>query len=182
MLDIVLTLNCYLQPNNKLVWSETTRIVEDLFQNVWGDQKMIKYDNTLEITVAVCPSIWCSSKLSDYLSLSQLCSSLLPLGSVVVLVGKENQSHPLATNLHSRSAHSIAYPYRVSAHRMHYRMHLQALLSMPSSRLRFLHGPCLGLNEHEPLNSHTTSWRQVEHFYTVSRVLRDAIGPFGSFT
>ena len=39
------------QPNNKLVWNETVRIVEDLFQNVWGEQKVVSYDHALEITM-----------------------------------------------------------------------------------------------------------------------------------
>ncbi|KAK7683817.1 hypothetical protein QCA50_013193 [Cerrena zonata] len=41
----------FTEPNNKLVWNETVRIVEDLFQNVWGDQKQITYDHALDLTM-----------------------------------------------------------------------------------------------------------------------------------
>ena len=42
-----------LQRNNKLVWDETTRIVMDLFDNVWGDRSEIVVDHFLDITLPV---------------------------------------------------------------------------------------------------------------------------------
>ena len=41
------------EPNNRLVWNETVSIMNDLFQNVWGTQKQIMYDHTLELTMPV---------------------------------------------------------------------------------------------------------------------------------
>ena len=42
-----------LQRNNKLVWDETTRILMDLFDNVWGDRSEIVVDHFLDITLPV---------------------------------------------------------------------------------------------------------------------------------
>ena len=42
------------QRNNKLVWDETTRILMDLFDNVWGDRSEIVEDHFLDITLPVC--------------------------------------------------------------------------------------------------------------------------------
>ncbi len=47
---------CDLQKNNKLVWDETVRIVDDLFENVWGARDSIDVDNITELTVPVRPS------------------------------------------------------------------------------------------------------------------------------
>ena len=41
------------QRNTKLVWDETTRIVMDLFDNVWGDRSEIVVDHFLDITLPV---------------------------------------------------------------------------------------------------------------------------------
>lgn len=41
------------QRNNKLVWDETTRIMTDLFDNVWGDRSEIVVDNFLDISLQV---------------------------------------------------------------------------------------------------------------------------------
>jgi hypothetical protein len=41
------------QRNNKLVWDETTRIMMDLFDNVWGDKAEIVVDHCLDITLPV---------------------------------------------------------------------------------------------------------------------------------
>jgi hypothetical protein len=43
----------YCQRNNKLVWDETTRIMMDLFDNVWGDKAEIVIDHCLDITLPV---------------------------------------------------------------------------------------------------------------------------------
>ena len=42
------------QRNNKLVWDETTRIMMDLFDNVWGDRSEIVVDHCLHVTLPVC--------------------------------------------------------------------------------------------------------------------------------
>ena len=42
------------QRNNKLVWDETTHIMMDLFDNVWGDRSEIVVDHFLDITLPVC--------------------------------------------------------------------------------------------------------------------------------
>jgi hypothetical protein len=41
------------QRNNKLVWDETTRVILDLFDNVWGDGSEIVVDHFLDITLPV---------------------------------------------------------------------------------------------------------------------------------
>ena len=42
-----------LQRNNKLVWDETTRIMMDLFDNVWGDRSEIVVDHCVDVTLPV---------------------------------------------------------------------------------------------------------------------------------
>jgi hypothetical protein len=42
------------QRNNKLVWDETIRIMNDLFDNVWGDKSEIVVDHCGDITLPVC--------------------------------------------------------------------------------------------------------------------------------
>ena|SRR5260221_11212211 len=44
---------CHHQKNNKLVWDETTRIMVDLFDNVWGDRSEIVVDHCLDVTLPV---------------------------------------------------------------------------------------------------------------------------------
>lgn len=41
------------QRNNRLVWEETTRVVEDLFEKVWGDADEVVLDNAYEVTLQV---------------------------------------------------------------------------------------------------------------------------------
>jgi len=41
------------QRNNKLVWDETTRIINDLFDDVWGDRSEIVVDHCVDITIPV---------------------------------------------------------------------------------------------------------------------------------
>ena len=41
------------EPNNRLVWDETVSIMNDLFNNVWGDQKEVVYEHALELTMPV---------------------------------------------------------------------------------------------------------------------------------
>ena len=45
--------DCDHQRNNKLVWDETIRIMEDLFDNVWGDRSEIVVDHCVDITLPV---------------------------------------------------------------------------------------------------------------------------------
>ncbi|KAI0326144.1 cytochrome P450 [Cubamyces sp. BRFM 1775] len=39
--------------NNRLVWDETIRIVEDLFHNVWEDKDVVEINHVLDITVGI---------------------------------------------------------------------------------------------------------------------------------
>jgi len=41
------------QRNNKLVWDETIRIMNELFDNVWGDRSEVVVDHCMEITLPV---------------------------------------------------------------------------------------------------------------------------------
>jgi hypothetical protein len=41
------------QKNNKLVWDETTQIMMDLFDNVWGDRSEIVVDHCVDVTLPV---------------------------------------------------------------------------------------------------------------------------------
>lgn len=36
-----------------MVWDETVKIVDDLFQNVWGNQVIITADHCVEVTLPV---------------------------------------------------------------------------------------------------------------------------------
>ena len=42
------------QKNNKLVWDETVKILDDLFENVWGGKDLVEIDNITDLTVPVC--------------------------------------------------------------------------------------------------------------------------------
>ncbi|KAI0326146.1 cytochrome P450 [Cubamyces sp. BRFM 1775] len=39
--------------NNRLVWDETINIVEDMFQNVWGDKDVVEVGHILDMTVGI---------------------------------------------------------------------------------------------------------------------------------
>ena len=41
------------EPNNRLVWNETVTVMNDLFTNVWGNQKQIIFEHALELTKPV---------------------------------------------------------------------------------------------------------------------------------
>ncbi|TBU39902.1 cytochrome P450 [Dichomitus squalens] len=41
------------EKNNKLVWDETVRIMEDLFDNVWGSKDTVEIDNITDLTVPI---------------------------------------------------------------------------------------------------------------------------------
>lgn len=45
--------NRLVKPNNKLVWDETIRVINDLFDNVWGNQDEITVDHILEVFMPV---------------------------------------------------------------------------------------------------------------------------------
>jgi hypothetical protein len=49
----ILSLIFAIQRNNRLVWDETSLIMLDLFNNVWGDQKEISVDHCVDITLQV---------------------------------------------------------------------------------------------------------------------------------
>ena len=44
------------QRNNKLVWDETRLVMQDLFDNVWGDQREIAVEHAVDITLPVRPA------------------------------------------------------------------------------------------------------------------------------
>ncbi|KAI0346715.1 cytochrome P450 [Trametopsis cervina] len=46
-----ITAPAFSERNNKLVWDETKLIVQDLFENVWGEQKEISLDHAVDITL-----------------------------------------------------------------------------------------------------------------------------------
>ncbi|TBU48244.1 hypothetical protein BD309DRAFT_854296, partial [Dichomitus squalens] len=37
--------------NTRLVWDETTKVLDNVFQNVWGDRDAVKLDNIMDLTV-----------------------------------------------------------------------------------------------------------------------------------
>ena len=41
------------QSNNKLVWDETIRILEELFEQQWGSQKVVTYQHVVDLTLPV---------------------------------------------------------------------------------------------------------------------------------
>lgn len=41
------------QRNNKLVWDETFRIVDEMFQTVWGDNDVVEVNHIMDLTVPV---------------------------------------------------------------------------------------------------------------------------------
>lgn len=43
----------YYQPNNKLVWEEAILVINDLFDNVWGDKKEVVVEHILDIFMPV---------------------------------------------------------------------------------------------------------------------------------
>lgn len=45
--------NDYFQRNNKLVWNETVRIVEEMFEDGWNMQETGEIDDILEVTASV---------------------------------------------------------------------------------------------------------------------------------
>ena len=48
-------MNAIVQRNNVLVWDETVRIMNDLFDNVWGNRSEVVVDHCVEITLPVSP-------------------------------------------------------------------------------------------------------------------------------
>ena len=46
-------MNKIVQRNNVLVWDETVRIMNDLFDNVWGDRSEVVVDHCVDITLPV---------------------------------------------------------------------------------------------------------------------------------
>ena len=45
------------QRNNKLVWDETVKIMNGLFNEVWAGKDVISLDHAVEITLPVCSSL-----------------------------------------------------------------------------------------------------------------------------
>ncbi|EJF57962.1 614/534 cytochrome P450 [Dichomitus squalens LYAD-421 SS1] len=41
------------EKNNRLVWDETAKVLDDVFQNVWGDRDVVELDNIMDLTVPV---------------------------------------------------------------------------------------------------------------------------------
>ena len=55
-----------MQKNNKLVWNETVRIMEELFDNVWGPKDTVEIENITDLTVPVRPSVLSSSRFHPF--------------------------------------------------------------------------------------------------------------------
>lgn len=43
----------FTEPNNRLVWQETVNVMNDLFNNVWKDQREVVLDHALKITMPI---------------------------------------------------------------------------------------------------------------------------------
>ncbi|KAI0739090.1 cytochrome P450 [Daedaleopsis nitida] len=48
-----ITAPAFSEKNNRLVWDETINVLEDLFQNVWGDRQVVELDNIVDVTVPI---------------------------------------------------------------------------------------------------------------------------------
>ncbi|GJE92931.1 cytochrome P450 [Phanerochaete sordida] len=48
-----ITAPAFSERNNRLVWDETVKIMVDLFENVWGEQKVITTDHAIEVTLPI---------------------------------------------------------------------------------------------------------------------------------
>ena len=66
--------------NNKLVWDETVKIMNGLFNEVWAGKDVISLDHALEITLSVCILLILSSILTPFSLI--LIFRLLSLSSV----------------------------------------------------------------------------------------------------
>ena len=42
-----------MQRNKRLVWDETIQILEDVFQNEWGDKEVVDVKHIMDLTVPV---------------------------------------------------------------------------------------------------------------------------------
>jgi hypothetical protein len=56
---IVLICIGILQRNNKQVWVEAVRVVGELFDDVWQDQKEVELNHCLDLTLPVSPPGLC---------------------------------------------------------------------------------------------------------------------------
>lgn len=45
------------QRNNELVWNETFRIVDEMFQTVWRDKDVVEINHVIDLTDPVSPSL-----------------------------------------------------------------------------------------------------------------------------
>ena len=45
--------NRRVKPNNKLVWDETIHVINDLFENIWGNRDEIVVDHMMEVFMPV---------------------------------------------------------------------------------------------------------------------------------
>ncbi|KAI0716473.1 cytochrome P450 [Earliella scabrosa] len=48
-----ITAPAFSEKNNRLVWDETIGILQDMFQNVWGDKDVVEVDHIMEVTVPI---------------------------------------------------------------------------------------------------------------------------------
>ena len=48
-----MTVICILQRNNKLVWDETVKIMQGLFNDMWANQEVISINHVVDITLPV---------------------------------------------------------------------------------------------------------------------------------
>ena len=47
----------YRKSNNKLVWDESVRVLQDMIDNVWKHADTVSVDHALEMTVPVCTTL-----------------------------------------------------------------------------------------------------------------------------
>ncbi|EAU86303.2 614/534 cytochrome P450 [Coprinopsis cinerea okayama7 len=63
-----LTIPAFTDRNNRLVWSETIRLVLELFEDVWGDKKTIEVNNFLDITLPITLFVFSGAGLGNHMS------------------------------------------------------------------------------------------------------------------
>ncbi len=48
--------NCLLQRNNRLVWEESLKITEDLLNTVWKNEDVVEVEHAVDVTLSVSAS------------------------------------------------------------------------------------------------------------------------------
>lgn len=75
------------------MWDETVNVLEDFFQNVWGDRQVVELDNIMDVTVPVRSQSHCDgSILADLAAYRSRCSSSGSQASAGVSPGTRTKS------------------------------------------------------------------------------------------